>query len=134
MPIECGSFMVHNRGNVFRNSITTTLASAIVDHIHMSLPPRFTVRTLAIVVTLVCAYFGAWEATKRHAELISGISYTDGGKEAEVWFTHAPMPLIVCQDELVPPFSMRGGRYDFRKRYYLWLLGLKVRLPIESEW
>jgi hypothetical protein len=26
---------------------------------------RFSVRTLAIVVTLVCAYLGAWEATKK---------------------------------------------------------------------
>jgi hypothetical protein len=29
------------------------------------LRPRFSIRTLAIVVTLVCAYFGAWEATKK---------------------------------------------------------------------
>ncbi len=28
--------------------------------------PRFTVRTLAILVTLVCVYFGAWGATKRY--------------------------------------------------------------------
>ena len=28
--------------------------------------PRFSVRTLAIIVTLVCCYFGAWEATNRH--------------------------------------------------------------------
>src|SRR5687767_11643873 len=27
--------------------------------------PRFSLRTLAIVVTLVCAYFAAWEPTKR---------------------------------------------------------------------
>ena len=27
---------------------------------------RFTIRTLAIVVTLVCTYFGAWEATRRY--------------------------------------------------------------------
>src|SRR5688500_7455802 len=34
----------------------------------MKFHPRFTVRTLAIFVTLVGAYFAAWEATKRHAE------------------------------------------------------------------
>lgn len=27
--------------------------------------PRFSLRTLAILVTLVCSYFGAWEATKK---------------------------------------------------------------------
>src|SRR5688572_21586126 len=32
----------------------------------MKIRPRFTVRTLAIFVTLVCAYFGALEATKRY--------------------------------------------------------------------
>lgn len=28
-----------------------------------SFRPRFSLRTLAILVTLACAYFGAWEAT-----------------------------------------------------------------------
>ena len=32
----------------------------------MKFRPRFSLRTLAIVVTLVCAYFGAWEATKKY--------------------------------------------------------------------
>jgi hypothetical protein len=41
----------------------------------MKFRPRFTVRTLAIVVTLACAYFGAWEATVRGAS-------TGGGKIA----------------------------------------------------
>lgn len=31
---------------------------------------RFTVRTVAILVTLICVYFGAWEATKRHANTL----------------------------------------------------------------
>ena len=29
----------------------------------MRFRPRFSVRTLAIFVTLVCAYFGAWEGS-----------------------------------------------------------------------
>lgn len=29
--------------------------------------PRFSLRTLAIVVTLICTYFGAWEATRKYA-------------------------------------------------------------------
>ena len=32
----------------------------------MKFRPRFSVRTLAIFVTLVCCYFAAWEATKRY--------------------------------------------------------------------
>ena len=28
--------------------------------------PRFSVRTLLILVTLVCAYFGAWQITSRY--------------------------------------------------------------------
>ena len=31
----------------------------------MRFRPRFSIRKLAILVALVCAYFGAWEATKR---------------------------------------------------------------------
>ena len=45
----------------------------------MKFRPRFSVRTLAIFVTLVCAYFAAWEATK-HAVTQHGykVLLTDG--------------------------------------------------------
>src|SRR5262245_9952128 len=34
----------------------------------MRFRPRFTLRTLAILVTVTCGYLGAWEVTKREAE------------------------------------------------------------------
>ncbi len=60
--------------------------------------PRFTVRTLAIVVTLVCAYFGAWESTKWY-----GINWQSNSCVGE---DRSPAPIIVARDELI------ARRYD----------------------
>jgi hypothetical protein len=89
----------------------------------MRLGARFSLRTVAILVTLVCAYFGAWEATKRY-----GIQ---GGQDAT-----APLPFIVVQTELV---ERRGSRladsyteHWMERRAYLWLFGPELKLPFGS--
>jgi len=89
------------------------------------LRPRFSLRTLAFVVTLACAYFAAWEATKRYALpkhfLVYG-GFTD---------TYSPLPFVVRADEEVMVLNgspvMRTNHY-----YYFWLLGPMVKLPFES--
>src|SRR5688572_5312529 len=85
--------------------------------------PRFSIRTLAIVVTLVCAYFGAWEATKRH-----GISDMGADPLGEV---ESPMPFIVRQDEIISTDSVK---YATPRRYYFWFFGAKIKLPYETTW
>jgi hypothetical protein len=86
---------------------------------------QFSVRTLAIFVTLICVYFGAWEATKRY-----GVAPPLQNRE-EYSLTAAddfsPIPFIVRGEEL------DGGCILMRKRtYYVWLLGPKLKLPFES--
>ncbi len=102
--------------------------------------PRFSVRTLAIFVTLVCAYFGAWEATKRYGvppkakenSLVVGevnrtvVNVIDGS---------SPMPLIVRQSEIEVghPFEFVYSKTEPSDKYYLWLFGPKIKLPFESD-
>src|SRR5262245_23265786 len=115
----------------------------------MRFRPRCSLRTLAIGVTLVCAYFGAWEATKRYGipnslrtveeafhESSQEISYT------RVISARSPLPLIICQEES----SVEGLRSNsdsigrqlmwehyIGRQYYLWLFGPKFKLPYEPD-
>lgn len=100
--------------------------------------PRFSIRTLAIVVTLVCAYFGAWEATKRYGvnegQVIVGNVGQRGSFFTSEW---SPAPLITsCLDHDVTVRD--GGVVELRKingwNYYIWLFGPKIKLPFRSEW
>ncbi len=96
--------------------------------------PRFSVRTLAIFVTLVCCYFGAWEATKRWGMPL-GPTYVvlkarDGTpRKVRLGSTNesSPMPLVIGRDEML-------GYSAPTRHYYLWLFGLKFKLPFESTW
>lgn len=60
--------------------------------------PRFSLRTLAVLVTLVCAYFGAWEAMKKH------VLPKDGqwllGEHGFMDVT-SPIPFVLRNDEEV---------------------------------
>src|SRR5688572_26496760 len=108
----------------------------------MRFRPRFSVRTLAILVTLVCAYFGAWEATKRFAKNYGELSrihwplhpprYPPLHPQPQDYYVHesySPLPFIVAQ---------KGQRYqrvwEFRRRYYIWLFGRMFAIPYETEW
>jgi hypothetical protein len=112
----------------------------------MRFRPRFSVRTLAIVVTLVCAYLGAWEVTNRVAEqqgksrskqdvLIPNHCPFDllfklcpDGSYVEIHQSESPAPFIIYRDE-----QDWDDRKDptVRRKYYLWLFGPKIKIPIE---
>ena len=83
--------------------------------------PRFSLRTLAIIVTLICAYFGALEATKKW-----GCSQLD-----EIGYTSASIPFVVSVAESE---TDRHGYYysSGRHLFYLWFFGLTIKLPIEG--
>ena len=99
----------------------------------MRFRPRFTVRTLAIFVTLVCAYFGAWEATKRYG--IPGSKL----KSKYVKSGSAPGPCLIVLDVLEPgerDNTQWGCVIEFERvrNYHLWLFGRTIKVPFESEW
>ena len=108
----------------------------------MRFRPRFSIRTLAIFVTLVCAYFAAWEATKKY-----GLP-TPWPSPAQFAFYHpfadetvycvygvkAPMPFLVRYLECVsPPGPANRSRSPDNCCYYVWLLGPKFKLPIRFD-
>jgi hypothetical protein len=95
--------------------------------------PRFSVRTLAIFVTLVCAYFGVWEATKRWAidEDFESYLEPDGTLQDVYTDPFCPMPFIFSKDIRIYDSE---GLLDIRRPYYLWLFGPTVRLPVEGDW
>ena len=91
--------------------------------------PRFSVRTLVVVVTLVCCYTACWGPTQ-----------TDGVAEVRrlAWNytnnTSAVAPLVVRQDEIfwveIRAGSVQG--YD-RRSYYFWFFGYTAKLPYERD-
>ncbi len=99
----------------------------------MRFRPRFSVRTLAVFVTLVCAYFGAWEATKRYGVPDPDwpcFPPPDYKHEKIVSYADCPTPFILGRDEF---YIDSGEHLHFARRYYLWLFGPEFKLPYESE-
>ncbi len=118
---------------------------------------RFTVRTLAIFLTLFCAYFGAWETTKMAArEQLSNVQQepvtlpTLPSTWLSVHGVSSPLPLLMCQELTAytyvpdpkrwhllghpkerPPYYLVVTR---PRRYYVWIFGPKIKLPFESKW
>ena len=99
----------------------------------MNLRPRFSLRTLAIVVTLVCAYFGAWEATKRYGIQKQSTAETfyssnwDTGYTSYASFDTSRCPFIIVRDAY-----QNGNKQD--RVYFLWLFGPTWVPLFESKW
>ena len=122
--------------------------------------PRFTLRTLAIVVTLICAYFAAWEVTKHYATslipsaalpsrifsrgnnqlLYEEPTFSDefslkhqklGTQLYYIFAAQSPCPFVVIQDECDCDYM--GNDVEYVRSYYLWLFGPKVKLPFATE-
>ncbi|MDP6555710.1 MAG: hypothetical protein QGG71_13660 [Pirellulaceae bacterium] len=91
--------------------------------------PRFSVRTLAIIITLVCCYAACWVPTKtRGVPDVQGrvLSANQFGKNNNV---SATVPLIVGIEEdgdWSQPWTA-----PIRRCYYLWFFGYVAKLPYE---
>lgn len=95
--------------------------------------PRFSLRALAILVTLVCLYFGAWEATKRYGipQYKSVLRDPDPRFIARQFFlANSPTPFIIRSEEIVIDVNDKA---HYPVRWYVWL-GTRVRLPFETTW
>ncbi|MDP6557451.1 MAG: hypothetical protein QGF59_10725 [Pirellulaceae bacterium] len=108
--------------------------------------PKFSVRTLVVLVTLICAYLACWAATRTrgvddvsmHVNLEDLANFgtpeegpLDAVRRAEVWMVTAKVPFLVGAIEWDSMYS--GGRYlmatSGRRVYYLWFFGYVAKLP-----
>src|SRR5690349_9246684 len=91
----------------------------------MKFRTRFSVRTLAIVVTLVCAYFGAWEATKEWGVPPPRGTWASNSFMKAIVYSNSPGPFIVRK------YVVQGTE---RVEYYFWFFWPEFKLPFESAW
>jgi hypothetical protein len=98
--------------------------------------PRFTIRTLAIVVTLVCAYLACWMPTRREAARIGSPENptpwfnSDAGRACTIIDNaYSPVPFGVSQVEWEPEASTK-----VKRQYYLWFFGHKRPLPLWTNY
>ncbi len=107
--------------------------------------PRFSVRTLVVLVTLVCLYAACWGPTKtrgvadvaRHVNGAEeeGLSTVEEKYAAAIrmlskgggWRPSATLPLVVGINETRPPFV------NTNRAYYFWFFGYVVLLPQERD-
>ena len=98
--------------------------------------PRFSLRTLVILVTLVCCYAACWVPTRDdgipEVEKLVGESLAWSGMD-----TSMVAPLIIAVDgiqmaQIVSTNShvLLGGE---RRRYYFWFFGYVAKLPYERD-
>ena len=89
--------------------------------------PTFSVRTLVVVVTLVCCYLGLWETTKRRGT-------SDVLAKTLKYDVKAIAPLLVATGET----KLSDGHVTYTpdtpiRRYYFWFFGYVAKLPYERE-
>jgi hypothetical protein len=94
----------------------------------MRFRPRFSVRTLAVFVTLVCFYFGSWEATKRNSIRATRLIPEHVTPNTTSTYVDCPAPFIYAHHEN----GENAGKSYRRTRYYLFLFGPPIELPFQS--
>ena len=103
--------------------------------------PRFSVRTLVVLVTLVCCYAACWGPTKKQG--VRDVASLPAGRVARGTVQPIAPLLVFAEDEPTPDFSrmasgpwLHQGRYyhDPRRQYfYFWFFGYIAKLPYERE-
>jgi hypothetical protein len=90
--------------------------------------PRFSLRTLAVFVTLVCVYFAAWELTSRKG--VAMIEAQARANERDDWWINyvsdvsSPLPFVVSY--VAEPINHEGPEPmgpTWERRYCLWIFG-----------
>jgi hypothetical protein len=92
--------------------------------------PRFSVRTLVSVVTLMCCYAACWGPTKMHgsADVHEYILQQTSEDPVLIWTT-APFIVGVGETQLDFPRPI-----TIRRCYYFWFFGYVAKLPYERDW
>jgi hypothetical protein len=97
--------------------------------------PRFSVRTVVIVVTLVCCYAACWGPTKTRGIKDVTDVVEAAGDDPKRFVDDATIvaPFLLRVDDITTVFLLCGaGPYPTR-RYYFWFFGYVGELPYERE-
>jgi hypothetical protein len=87
---------------------------------------RFSIRTLIILVTLVCCYAACWGPTKKWGVVDV---YHGHPPESANYRNAAPVaPLVVSQ------YNNLYWERRVTRSYYFWFFGYTAKLPYEREW
>jgi hypothetical protein len=91
--------------------------------------PRFSIRTLLILVTIVGLYCGCWEMTKRWGLDDAGDRQILVGKPADFQgpFHASPGPFVICRD------SYDSSTVRAHREYHVWFFGRTLKLPIQRD-
>lgn len=93
--------------------------------------PRFRLRTLLVLVTLVAVYFGSWPWFKEHAMVdVTKRATRDDAIQKPVFLSPA-IPFVIGAD--VGQRSSRVMPVGYYRRYYLWLFGYIWELPLKTD-
>ena len=95
--------------------------------------PRFSVRTLAIVVTLLCCYAAWWGPTKTRGVIDVEMDAEESLLIAAKATSVAPLVLIVEGYQLKLWGRTRVMDSPRRRRYYFWFFGYVAKLPYERN-
>jgi len=91
----------------------------------MTMPrPKFSVRSLLIVLTLTCVYLSLWSATRSRGVRDVEQRFAFIGMPAS-----SPAPLLVGIND-----EVQSGWYAQEVRtYYVWIFGYTMKLPLECK-
>ncbi len=98
--------------------------------------PRFSVRTLVIVVTLVCCYAACWGPTKKWGVVdvtkYRAAPWADRLGLSPVFVpATATAPLILVVDKTTMAYL--GAPRETTRHYYFWFFGYVAKLPYERD-
>ena len=91
--------------------------------------PRWSVRILLIVITLICAYLACWGPTEKWG-VDDVLNYVNGELIYPFSLDGSALPLVVGIDTF-DPIDIR--RVSSTRRYYFWFFGYVAKLPYERE-
>lgn len=101
--------------------------------------PRFSVRALLILVTLVCCYVACWGPTRRQGfkdvvdHVRSSIDLDKRFKTAGMPSSNLPLVVWISEAESAGPEVLKVSDVRGYHRCYLWLFGYVVKLPVERD-
>ena len=101
--------------------------------------PRFSVRTLVVLVMLVCCYAACWGPTKRQGfkdvvnHVRSSIDLDKKFKAAGMSSSNLPLVVWISEAESDGPEVLKVNDVRGYHRCYLWLFGYVVKLPFEND-